>query len=74
VINLPEPQRPAHLYDGWVQAVEVQHDHVLVIQAFLGLKHQTSSVLGALAACLLAQPSCDAGNPTEPRQHMQSAV
>lgn len=47
-----------YLYDRRVQAVEVQHDDKLVIQALLGLKHKTTSVLGALAASLLAQTSC----------------
>jgi hypothetical protein len=40
-----------YLYDGWVQAVEVQHDDIFVIQALLGFQNEAASICGTLATC-----------------------
>jgi hypothetical protein len=51
----PQQHSSAHLDDGGVQGVEVQQQHVLVVQALLGLQDQAAGVLRALgllaAAC-----------------------
>lgn len=47
------------LNDGRVQAVEVQQQHKLVVQAFLGFQHETPS---ELRGAPLLTPTCHTGS------------